>query len=374
VVDWRHGYSRSDCLPVCPPGRDARCARTTDVGGDRSPGAGPRRRPGGGRTPLEAHDPTRRAARERLVEPTTRGDPASPWRWTSKRVRRLAAELGRPGHPVSQQQVAEGLRALGDRWPANRPTRAGSPHPDRAAQFAQITAPAAACLAAGDPVRSVDTQQPERGGDGKNGGRAGRPKGPPAPVPVQACPPPELGRGRGSPAGGDDLAATAGGDSGGLDPAPAAWAGATSRRWWERTGRLRAPHAQRVRLTAEGGGRTGSRWRRWTGEVPPLAEATGRESTGGHVPPGTRKWTQMEHRLCSSSSQHWRGQPLVRYAGILSRRAATTPRTGLTVESGRDPHHAPAGGTITAAQLATIRMERAAFHGDWTSTIRPHAA
>ena len=71
------------------------------------------RRAGGGRKSVEAHDPTLRTDLERLVEPSTRGDPESPLRWTSKRVRRLAAELGRQGHQVSQEKVAEVLRALG---------------------------------------------------------------------------------------------------------------------------------------------------------------------------------------------------------------------------------------------------------------------
>jgi len=51
------------------------------------------RRAGGGRKSVEAHDPTLRTDLERLVEPSTRGDPESPLRWTSKSVRRLAAEL-----------------------------------------------------------------------------------------------------------------------------------------------------------------------------------------------------------------------------------------------------------------------------------------
>src|SRR4051794_18517576 len=49
-----------------------------------SPPAGRIRRPGGGRKPLRATDPTVRDELERLVEPTTRGDPESPLRWTCK--------------------------------------------------------------------------------------------------------------------------------------------------------------------------------------------------------------------------------------------------------------------------------------------------
>ena len=48
------------------------------------------RRPGAGRKPAIVKDPTLVADLEALVEPTTRGDPESPLRWTCKSVRRLA--------------------------------------------------------------------------------------------------------------------------------------------------------------------------------------------------------------------------------------------------------------------------------------------
>ena len=69
------------------------------------------RRPGGGRKKRTMHDPTLRHALEALVEPTTRGDPQSPLRWTCKSVRKLAAELKTQGHQVSPQLVSELLHA-----------------------------------------------------------------------------------------------------------------------------------------------------------------------------------------------------------------------------------------------------------------------
>jgi len=330
------------------------------------------RRPGGGRKSLEAHDPTLRADLERLVEPTARGDPESPLRWTSKSVRRLADELGRQGHAVSHQKVAEVLRELGYSLQANRKTREGSQHPDRDAQFAHLNATAEAFLAVGDPVISVDTKKKELVGEFKNGGREWPPKEQPEEVQVHDFPQPELGRV--SPYGVYDLAANAGWVSVGIDHDTAAFAVATIRRWWERTGRARYPHAQRLLLTADGGGSNGSRLRLWKWELQRLADASGLELTVCHFPPGTSKWNQIEHRLFSYISQNWRGKPLVSYAVILSLIAATTTRTGLTVESELDSNRYPAGIKITDAQLATIRIERDAFHGDWNYTIRPHVA
>jgi transposase len=336
------------------------------------PAAGRVRRPGGGRKPLEAHDPTLRVDLERLVEPSTRGDPQSPLRWTSKSVRRLAHELQAQGHRVSYQKVAELLHDLGYSLQANRKTREGADHPDRAAQFAHLNATAEAFLAAGDPVISVDTKKKELVGDFKNAGREWQPKGQPEEVQVHDFPLPE--RGRVSPYGVYDLAANAGWVSVGLDHDTAAFAVATIRRWWERTGRARYPQAQRLLITADGGGSNGSRSRLWKWELQQLADQTGLAITVCHFPPGTSKWNQIEHRLFSFISQNWRGKPLISYAVIVSLIAATTTTTGLTVESELDTHRYPTGLTVSDEQMATLRVEREAFHGEWNYTIRPHAA
>lgn len=65
------------------------------------------RDPGGGRKEAIEKDPTLRADLERLIEPTTRGDPESPLRWTCRSVRQLAQALRRERHPVSHQLVSE---------------------------------------------------------------------------------------------------------------------------------------------------------------------------------------------------------------------------------------------------------------------------
>src|SRR4051812_25917408 len=58
--------------------------------------AGRVRRAGGGRKPAVESDPDLMRDLKALVEPTARGDPEGPLRWTCKSLRRLADEL-RPG-------------------------------------------------------------------------------------------------------------------------------------------------------------------------------------------------------------------------------------------------------------------------------------
>jgi len=83
------------------------------AGAPRLPAQRHIRVPGGGRKPRTAHDPSLGQALEALVEPTTRGDPMSPLRWTCKSTRTLAAELTHQGHPISYRTVASMLKALG---------------------------------------------------------------------------------------------------------------------------------------------------------------------------------------------------------------------------------------------------------------------
>jgi hypothetical protein len=327
------------------------------------------RRVGGGRKAISATDPTVRTDLERLVEPATRGDPESPLRWTCKSVRTLAAELGRRGHQVSHQWVATALHNLGYSLQGNRKTREGGDHPDRDAQFAHINATAEKYLAAGDPVISVDAKKKELVGDFKNGGREWQPQGEPEEVRVYDFVLPELGRA--TPYGVYDLAANAGWVNVGLDHDTAAFAVESIRRWWLRAGRARYPQAQRLLITADGGGSNGSRLRLWKGELQRLADETGLEIRVCHFPPGTSKWNKIEHRLFSFISQNWRGKPLVSYAVILSLIAATTTETGLTVASYLDTNTYPAGRKVSDDDMATLALHRDAFHGEWNYTIAP---
>jgi transposase len=337
-----------------------------------SAAAGRIRRPGGGRKKMVETDLRVRPDLEGLVEPVTRGDPESALRWTCKSVRKLAAELRERGHRVSYQWVAERLHDLGYSLQGNRKTREGSEHPDRDAQFSHINATAEGFLAAGDPVISVDTKKKELVGDFKNGGREWRPKGEPEEVRVYDFVIPELGRV--SPYGVYDLAHNAGWVNVGIDHDTAAFAVESIRRWWQRAGKARYPQAQRVLITADGGGSNGSRVRLWKWELQRLADETGLSISVCHFPPGTSKWNKVEHRLFAFISQNWRGKPLISYAVILSLIAATSTTTGLTVESALDTQTYPAGIKVTDEEMTTIHLDRDAFHGEWNYTISPHAS
>ena len=66
---------------------------------------------GGGRKQLTQTDPQLLQALESLVDPVTRGHPESPLRWTCKSTTKLAEELTRQKHPVTDRTVATLLKA-----------------------------------------------------------------------------------------------------------------------------------------------------------------------------------------------------------------------------------------------------------------------
>jgi Rhodopirellula transposase DDE domain len=328
------------------------------------------RRSGGGRKPLTEHDRGLVRALLALIEPTERGDPETALRWTCKSLRRLALELRAQGHPISHTVVAELLKGLNFSLQGNRKTREGENHADRDAQFRYINKVTKAALAEQQPVISVDTKKKELVGDFKNAGREWRPQGRPEDVRVHDFL--IKGLGRAVPYGVYDLAADAGWVSVGIDHDTGAFAVQTIRRWWQEVGRVRYPEAKRLLITADGGGSNGFRLRLWKRELQRLSNELGIDITVSHFPPGTSKWNKIEHRLFSFISQNWRARPLVSYRVIVNTIAATTTRSGLSVQCELDPNRYPKGIVVANKEMAAIKIKPAKFRGDWNYTISPN--
>jgi len=327
------------------------------------------RRPGGGRKLLVEKDATLLDDLLALVEPSERGDPMSPLRWTCKSLSQLAAALVAQGHRIGRTVVGELLHQQKFSLQANRKTREGDSHPDRNAQFVHINDSVKAALAAGQPVISVDTKKKELVGDFKNAGQAWRPQGEPEEVRVHDFLIKELGRA--VPYGVYDLAANAGWVSVGVNHDTAAFAVQTIRRWWAEVGSTRYPEARRLVITADGGGSNGSRVRLWKRELQRLADELGIEIAVHHLPPGTSKWNKIEHRLFSFITMNWKARPLVSYRVIVDLISATTTDTGLTVRCELDSAEYPKGIVVSDREMDGLNISRDAFHGEWNYTMQP---
>jgi transposase len=327
------------------------------------------RRSGAGPKSLTEMQPGLLAALDALVEPTSRGDPESPLRWTCKGVRRLAAELQRQGFTIGRQKVAELLAELGYSLQANRKTREGSQHPDRNAQFEYIAGQVRGFQNRGQPVISVDTKKKELVGNFKNVGKEWCPQGTPTEVNVHDFMDKKLGKA--IPYGVYDLTANAGWVSVGTDHDTADFAVESIRRWWRRMGRSLYPQATELLITADGGGSNSSRNRRWKVALQDLADELKLTIRVCHFPPGTSKWNKIEHRLFSQIGINWRGKSLTSHEVAVQLIAKTTTETGLRVRAAIDKNRYPTGIKVTDDELASVNLRRAKFHGEWNYTIRP---
>ncbi|MCH7994834.1 MAG: ISAzo13 family transposase [Planctomycetes bacterium] len=328
------------------------------------------RRAGAGRKPITRKQPKLVAALDALVEPSTRGDPQSPLRWTCKSTRRLAEALQCQGFQVSDRKVAALLKKNGYSLQSNRKTREGKSHPDRNAQFEYINEQALRFQRRRQPVVSVDAKKKELVGDFKNAGREWRRRGKPEEVRVHDFIDPDLGKA--IPYGVYDVTHNEGWVSVGIDHDTARFATEALRRWWKKMGSKRYPNAKELLITADGGGSNSSRSRLWKAALQTLANRIGLTLRVCHFPPGTSKWNKIEHRMFSHITQNWRGKPLVSHKVIVQLIAHTTTTSGLKVRAALDRRLYPTGEKVSRTEFENIQLKRADFHGDWNYTIQPH--
>jgi hypothetical protein len=327
------------------------------------------RRPGGGRKLVTHIDAALLRDLESLVDPVTRGDPQSPLRWTCQSMRKLAGALNAMGPRIGERTSARLLQDVGYRLQANRKTQEGTAHPERDAPFHHMNEQTKAVQQRGQPVVSVDAQKTELVGDFKNGGRAWQPTGIPARVRVHDGEDKKLGQA--IPSGIDEVTAHTGWVSAGTDHDTAAFAVETLRRWWRQMGASAYPEASDVLVIADGGGRNSSRTRLWKSELQGLANELGMRIAVCHLPPGTRKWQKIAHRMFAYITQNWRGKPLVSHEVIVNVLGSTTTTTGLKIRAALDPGRYATGRKIPDEAFATIQIERDVFHGAWNYTIIP---
>jgi len=327
------------------------------------------RRPGAGRPRIEDGDPEIDGALRALLEETTAGDPMSPLLWTSKSTSRIAEELTRQGHSVSQSTVCRRLWKLGYSLQANFKTKEGNAPPERDRQFRYINQQVIRSLSEGCPVLSVDTKKKERVGEFKNNGQTWRPKGKPTEVNMYDYP--ELGEGPAIPYGVYDIQRNHGYVNVGIDHDTAEFAVETLRRWWRLVGKRYYDNAKEWLICADGGGSNGSRIHAWKWHLQQLVNDLGKPATVCHYPPGTSKWNKIEHRLFSFISLTWKGEPLVSYEAVVNLIGNTKTSTGLKVKATLDRSQYELGEKISKEEMNSVNIRRHRVHPVWNYSIRP---
>ncbi len=328
------------------------------------------RRAGGGRKRLTKLQPKLVSKLEALVEPTTRGDPQSPLRWTTLSVRKLEEALRKDGFEVSYVTVANLLKKLNYTLQGNFKRSEGAvDHTDRDAQFRYINDQAVAQLRARRPVISVDTKKKELVGAYRNAGREWRPKGDPIEVLTHDFPDPEVPKA--VPYGIYDIGENKGWVNVGMSADTAEFAVQSIREWWQYMGKPRYPKGRRLLICADSGGSNGYRLQLWKRELQKFATEERLTITVSHFPPGTSKWNKIEHRLFSFISANWRGRPLTDYRTIVNLIAGTTTQAGLTVKVRLDRRKYKRGIKVTKKEMQALNIKPHEFHGEWNYTISP---
>ncbi len=326
------------------------------------------RSPGGGRKWTEDNDSGLTQALEVLMGESTAGDPMSLLKWTTQSTRSLAADLGRRGHAVSHMTVYRLLHELDYSLRGNSKSLEGKQHPGRDAQFRYINQEVKRCLKARIPVISVDTKKKEKVGLFANKGRRWRRQTPA----VNTYDFPSLAEGPAIPYGVYDIAHNEGMVNVGISHDTAEFAVESIERWWRMLGRRAYPHADRLLITADGGGSNGRRNRLWKYSIQQFANRHGLDVTVCHYPPGTSKWNKIEHRLFSFISISWRGEPLATYETIIDLISSTTTKSGLKVKAQLDHYEYETRKKVTDKQMETLKLKLHKTHPQWNYTLQHH--
>jgi len=192
---------------------------------------------------------------------------------------------------------------------ANRKTEEGKSHPDRNAQFEYIHLKVKDFQEKGQPVISVDAKKKELVGNFKNNGKEWHKEKEPDKVNVYDFL--SDAEGKAIPDGVYDLLQNKGWVSVGIDHDTAEFAVETIKKWWAKMGSCTYPNAQKLLITADGGGSNSSRSRLGKKGIQNLSDETGLVIDVCNFPSATSKWNKIGHRLFSYISQNCRGKPSI---------------------------------------------------------------
>jgi hypothetical protein len=330
------------------------------------------RRAGGGRKPIEEHDPEITRLLEEVMDESTVGDPMSPLKWNSKSTYQIQQYLARRGHPVSADTVQRRLRMMEYSLQANRKDKEGASHVDRDRQFRYLSESAKRFLGRREPVISVDTKKKERVGNFKNNGRKWRKKGQSPQVNVHDFP--SLAKGTAIPYGAYDVHRNEGMVNVGMTHDTAEFAVESIRRWWRQFGTRHYPGAQRLLICADSGGSNSARSRAWKYYLQEFSDETGLEIVVGHYPPGTSKWNKIEHRMFSFISMNWKGEPLVSFETVVNMISATKTNQGLRVKAVLDRGCYETGVKISNEQMKELKLRPHQQNPEWNYSLIPRDA
>jgi hypothetical protein len=86
----------------------------------------------------------------------------------------------------------------------------------------------------------------------------------------------------------------------------------------------------------------------------------------------SRRFHKIEHRMFSAITLNWRGRPLETHEVVVETIAATTTKTGLSIQAALDTNTYQKGIRITDKAMKAFEaahLQRHTFHGNWNYTV-----
>ncbi|TXK99194.1 transposase, partial [Methylococcaceae bacterium CS5] len=229
-----------------------------------------------------------------ILQQHTAGNPMnSSIRWTYLKPREIVSELLKKGYSVSRNIVRYLLKKheYVKRKAQKNITMGG--HPDRNAQFENITQLKQDYLDAGNPVISMDTKKKELLGTFyRNGSLYTQ-----AAIQTNDHDFPSSATGSVIPHGFYDLKRNTGYITLGTSHDTSEFACDSLFQWWVNEGIIHYPKAKSLLILCDGGGSNSSRHYIFKEDLQKTANALGLEIRIAHYPPYTSKYNPIEHRF-----------------------------------------------------------------------------
>ncbi len=312
------------------------------------------RRPGGGRKSAVERQPGLLWELEGLLNPVgADGSPCVLSR-TTLSLRKLSEQLAAKGFTVSYTVIGQLLEEQGYGKQVNhKMLRTDGPRPDPNEQFAFVDAKAKEFLESGDPVVSIGC---EKLGDTEKGKKTG------ALLRTLERDFPLTDFGNIASADLhvlDDTTALAALDDG-SDATDLA--GESLRKWWDCVGSRVFAGRRRLFAVCDGDGCREALAR--------LAEQTGLELHVSHLPPGTWKWKNVEHRLFCFRPTTVREPSPCDIKALVQLVGSPTARRELKAECTAAPSAGEHAATASGKVCAATESEPIAPYGEWNYIIR----
>jgi hypothetical protein len=230
----------------------------------------------------------------KLLSEFTAGDPMREGvLWTNLSRCEISRRLAEMGTAASRHTVRKLLRKQGLGQRKARKKKALGAHPDRNAQFQNITRLKAAYMAEGEPVISIDTKKKELIGNFSREGHTHTQ----TPVETLDHDFPSAGEGKLIPHGIYDLARNQGYMHLNTSHDTSEFCCDSIAHWWNQHGRWHYPRARRLLLLCDGGGSNAANRHVFKEALQKLSDQLGLEIRVAHYPPYCSKHNPIEHRL-----------------------------------------------------------------------------